>query len=114
MTVSWPRSSKKFCVPFAISVLGLAACTSPDSPILVQPQLNEIVVPSDQQSCPDIPLPPDPDDPNTTQAVFGLYMADLIEVVQHCKLDLDTLNLLIREYNESVRAFNSQSNPEEI
>lgn len=61
--------------------------------------INTIDIPAAQKSCPEIPTPPDPDDPNTTQRTVALYIAELVRVAEHCKRDLDTINRIIAEYN---------------
>ena len=107
--VQLPQFSATRCALFAsvISIFFLAGCGQPEPPI-IQTRVEPISVPADQQSCPSIPIAPDPDDPNTTQRDIALYLTELTQVAEHCKYDLDTLNDIIERYNALAEEFNQR------
>jgi len=112
--VPLPRFSATRFALFGIvlSVAVLAGCAEEPRPPIVQTQINEIDVPPAQQSCPALPTPPDPDDPETTQRDIALYIAELVNVAEHCRADLYTLNRIIREYNALAEKHNMEQIPE--
>lgn len=86
----------------ALCVVGnLASCTA--QPV-VQTQINPITIPSEYQSCPVLPLPPDPDDPFVTQADVALWATEITAVAEECKYDLDTVMRIIQDYNEVAKS----------
>lgn len=96
-----PQFSKTRSALFAsvTSLFVLAGCATPDN-LQIQTQVNQITIPAAQKQCPAIPVPPDPDDPNTTQRDIALYITELTQVAEHCKYDLITINKIITDYNE--------------
>lgn len=110
--VTLPRFSATRFALFGIALSVLVACGEDTRSPIIQTQLNEISVPPAQQNCPRLPTPPDPDDPETTQRDIALYIAELVDVAEHCRSDLYTLNRIIREYNALAAKHNMEQIPE--
>jgi len=105
-----PRSLKTRSALFAgaISVLlFLPGCGGPER-LQTLTRVNPIDIPAALRQCPAIPVPPDPDDPNTTQRDIALYIAELTEVAERCKYDLITINRIIAEYNALAERLNAE------
>ena len=110
--VTLPRFSVTRCALFGIVLSVLVACGEDTRSPIIQTQINEISVPPAQEQCPRLPIPPDPDDPATTQRDIALYIAELVGVAEHCRADLYALNRIIREYNKLAKNYNIEQTAE--
>ena len=107
--VPLPQFSATRSVLFGAALSVLVACSEDTRTPIIQTQINKISVPPAQENCPRLPPPPDPDDPNATQRDVALYVTELVDVAEHCRSDLYTLNRIIREYNDLAGKHNRET-----
>jgi len=80
----------------------LSACTGQNGP-LVQTHIAEITIPPQNRSCPQLPLAPDPDDPEITQRDVAIHLVSLTQMAEHCKRDLRTTISIIDDFNQTAK-----------
>ncbi|QGH74838.1 hypothetical protein MAL1_00091 [Bacteriophage DSS3_MAL1] len=87
-----------FCA--ALSML-LTACDWPEPETVEKPYPVSVYVPAELRSCPGLPSVPGPD---ATQRDVADYIVRLHAVAKECKVNLDTVDQILRDHEATVAA----------